>query len=80
MVLIASVAVSPTPRAIGSSLKLSMFCKVSSPAGMSAPDLLDDTVMIDQGFGYPAVQRWLRQIPQADFLRAHLRQRCYKVR
>ena len=23
-------------------------------------DLLDDTVMIDQGFGYPAVQRWLR--------------------
>jgi len=47
---------------------------------MSAPDLFDDTVMIDQGFGYPAVQRWLRQIPQADFLRAHLRQRCYKVR
>ena len=27
-------------------------------------------MMIDQSFGYPAVQRWLRQIPQADFPRA----------
>jgi hypothetical protein len=36
MVLIASVAVSPTPRTIGWSLKLSMSSKVSSPAGMSA--------------------------------------------
>jgi hypothetical protein len=49
MFLNASVAVSPTPRAIGWSLKLSMSCfgeppslaapprsKVSSPAGMSA--------------------------------------------
>ena len=33
-------------------------------------DLLDDTVMIDQGFGDPAIKRWLRQIPKADFLRA----------
>jgi hypothetical protein len=33
-------------------------------------DLLDYAVMIDQGFGDPAIKRWLRQIPKADFLRA----------
>ena len=32
--------------------------------------LLDYAVMIHQGFGDPAIKRWLRQIPQADFLRA----------
>jgi hypothetical protein len=36
IVLTASAAVSPTPRAVGWSLKLSMSCNVNSPAGMSA--------------------------------------------
>jgi hypothetical protein len=31
--------------------------------------LLDHSVMIDQGFGDPAIKRWLRQIAQADFPR-----------
>jgi hypothetical protein len=55
MVLIASVAESPTPRAIGWSAKLSMSCKLSSPAEMSARIYSIHPVMIDQGFGDPAI-------------------------
>src|SRR6516225_1759169 len=31
--------------------------------------LLDHAVMIDQGLGYPAIKRRLRQVAQADFSR-----------
>jgi hypothetical protein len=33
---------------------------------MSA-DFLDHPVMIDQSFGYPAIEQPLRQVPYADF-------------
>jgi hypothetical protein len=38
------------------SLAASPRSKVKSPAGMSGTDLLDHAVMIDQGFGYPAIE------------------------
>jgi hypothetical protein len=63
MVFIASVAVSPTPRAIGWSLKLSMSCKVEFASRDVGAYLLDYPVMIDQGLRDPAIERRLRQIP-----------------
>ena len=36
---------------------------------MSARIILDHAVMIDQGFGYPAIKRRLRQVAQAKFSR-----------
>jgi hypothetical protein len=43
-------------------------------------DLLDHTVMIDQGFCYPAIERRLWQVAQTDFPRTHFRQALFKVR
>ena len=62
MDLIASAAVSLTPRAIGWSLKLSTSCNREFSRRNIGTDLFDHTVMIDQGFGNPAIERWLRQI------------------
>jgi hypothetical protein len=65
MVLIASVAVSPTPRIVEALDVLeSEFASGNVGAG-----LLDHAVMIDQRFGYLAIKRRFRQVAEADFPR-----------